>query len=140
MCSCRQAAAPLQHNQRTLRRYSILVTSLFKEKCIPGKREGHDSLFCIRLINSFWPLGQGENKAWAGLVAAKAPSGILPRSAFPRHQHCKGETQLGNDNVPKSSQTTDFSSRGSLGMSSSRAALCHASPAVPSSLEEHALF
>lgn len=130
-CPCRQAAAvPLNHNQRILRRYSILVTSLFKEKWIPGKREGHDSLFCISLI-PLSPLGQGENKAWAGPVAAKAPSGVLSRSAFPKPQHCREETQLADANVPKSRQTADFSSPGSLLISYPRATLCHASPGRP---------
>lgn len=82
-CSCSQAAAaPLNHHQSTLRRYSILLTSLFTEKRIARKREGYDSLLCIRLI-PFSPTGQGENKAWAGPVAAKAPSGHPVFQCFP---------------------------------------------------------
>lgn len=96
----RAAAAPLNHNRRTLRRYSILVTSLFKEKCIPGKRGGHDSLFCIRLI-PLSPLGQGENKARAAPLPAKAPSGVLSRSAFPERQPCRGETRAWRRQCPQ---------------------------------------
>lgn len=132
-------------DQRTLTRHSILVTSLFKEKCIPGKRKGHNSLFYIKLI-PLSPLGQGENKAWAGPVVAKAPSGILSRKVFAKHQcqHCKGGTRR----CPQTQPSHILLLSRLTGQQAPQAALCQASSAVPTlgrrhegcSLEEHQLF
>lgn len=102
-CSCSQAA-PLNHHQSTLRIYSILVTSLFKEKCIPGKREGHDALFCIRLI-PLSPTGQGENKAWLEQWLPQPHQVSCPQCLPPGSSTAKRRHSLETAVSPNFSQT-----------------------------------
>jgi len=59
----------------------------------------------LHRINPSFALRTGREQSPGWTRGCQSPI----RRPVPTHQHCKGETQPGDDNVPKPSQTTDFS-------------------------------